>query len=656
MAWALGSEWRRVPARFRSDVPWDGTLPLLRLSERAARMSPGPARAEIEDALTGERVGEAGSCGGETGGATAFSSSRFYIEYGPIAGGLTISDYAASLEGAWSKQVGTFGWAAPPVAPSPAPGSRYHVVVTNLGPGLYGFVANSGTHAGLVENNPNTSWNDVDAYATCMALNRDYSGFPSPPQESLDATTAHEFNHSLQFGYGAITGANSPDDAFVEGGATWAEDEVYDAADDNHFYLWPDFDDDMGDYDASPYPYWITFRGLTERYGTGAAGAGEQVMQDFWELTSKSSTSNMLTALDQAIANKGVTDLASAYHTYAVAVKFSRPCGGAYAYPFCFEEGSDYLSAAGLPSVHRTISSVGGSVKGSVRDNYALNWVRLPSSGGPYDVVLENTSAGGQLRGTVACDTGSSVERSEMPSAAGPGATVSLASYSPPSGCASPVLVITNQAQTSANPTTSSSRGYTVSTSAVEPDLTPPDTTITSGPTGVVSSTTANFSYTATEPSTFECSLDGAPLTPCLETGATYSGLPEGSHTFSVRAIDAAMNVDPTPAERTWTVDIADDVVHARSVSLRLVKHLVARGRVGVPDGHGPCASEEQVLIQRKRGSWVTVKKAVTGSSGAFRAGLKDRAGRYRALLRKATEGPGNLCGPARSVVRRHSH
>jgi hypothetical protein len=658
LAWALGTDWRRVPARLRSAVPWDGTLPLLRLRQRVARMSPGPARSSIGDALTEEAAGSAGSCGSEAGGASAFSSTHFYIEYGPIGGGLSIADYVASLDGSWSKQVGTFGWAAPPVAPSPAPGSRYHVVVANLGPGLYGFVSTSGTHAGLVGNNPSTTWNDVDAYATCMALNRDYSAFPSPPQESLDATTAHEFNHSLQFGYGAITGANSPDDAFVEGGATWAEDEVYDAADDNHFYLWPDFDDDMGDYDASPYPYWITFRGLTERYGTGVAGAGEQVMQDFWELTSKSSTSNMLTALDQAVVNKGVSNLSAAYHAYAIAVKFNRGCGGGYQYPYCFDEGPDYTTTAGATIVHRTISSVGGSVTGSLPDNYSLSWVRLPSSGGPYDVTLENrSSVGGQLRGTLACDTGSSVERSEMPSVAGPGATVSLATYSPPSGCASPVLVITNQAQTSGNPTMSSSRGYRVLTSSSTPDTMPPDTTITSGPSGVVASVTASFTYSATEaPATFECSLDAEPWVSCPAAGVTYTGLAEGPHTFSVRAIDAAMNADPTPAERTWTVDIGDDVLHARSVSLRLVKHLVARGRVGVPDGYGPCASGEQVLIQRKRGSWVTVKKAVTGSAGAFRAALMDRPGRYRALVRKVTEKPGHQCGPARSVVRRHSH
>jgi hypothetical protein len=114
-----------------------------------------------------------------------------------------------------------------------------------------------------------------------MVLNRDYGGFPSVPQAALDATTAHELNHSIQYGYGALHGSNLPDDVFAEGGATWMEDEVHDGADDNHGYLWPTFADSLGDYDGSPYPYWITFRRLTERYGTGSAFGGEQVMQDF---------------------------------------------------------------------------------------------------------------------------------------------------------------------------------------------------------------------------------------------------------------------------------------------------------------------------------------------------------------------------------------
>ena len=37
----------------------------------------------------------------------------------------------------------------------------------------------------------------------------------------------------------------------------------------------------------------------------------------------------------------------------------------------------------------------------------------------------------------------------------------------------------------------------------------------------------------------------------------TLGGLLPGEHTFRIRAIDLALNVDPTPATRTWTVDAA---------------------------------------------------------------------------------------------------
>lgn len=54
----------------------------------------------------------------------------------------------------------------------------------------------------------------------------------------------------------------------------------------------------------------------------------------------------------------------------------------------------------------------------------------------------------------------------------------------------------------------------------------------------------------------YECQLDGngQQFVAC-QSPKTYNGLANGSHTFWVRAKDAAGNIDPTPAHWTWTVD-----------------------------------------------------------------------------------------------------
>jgi hypothetical protein len=88
-------------------------------------------------------------------------------------------------------------------------------------------------------------------------------------------------------------------------------------------------------------------------------------------------------------------------------------------------------------------------------------------------------------------------------------------------------------------------------------DSLPPETGITSGPSGTVKADSAEFTFTASEPgSTFTCSIDGSAFEACASP-ADYTGLEDGSHEFRVRARDTAGNLDQTPATRGWTVDLS---------------------------------------------------------------------------------------------------
>ena len=86
----------------------------------------------------------------------------------------------------------------------------------------------------------------------------------------------------------------------------------------------------------------------------------------------------------------------------------------------------------------------------------------------------------------------------------------------------------------------------------------PPQTTITAGPNGPNNDRTPTFSFTSSKPeSSFECSVDGGEFGPCSGNGVhTTSELEEGAHTFRVRARDSSDTADPTPAKRSFTVDV----------------------------------------------------------------------------------------------------
>ena len=85
-------------------------------------------------------------------------------------------------------------------------------------------------------------------------------------------------------------------------------------------------------------------------------------------------------------------------------------------------------------------------------------------------------------------------------------------------------------------------------------DLTRPNTTITAGPRGTVNARRATFRFRSSEAgSTFQCRYKARPWTTC-SSPKLYTGLRSGPQTFRVRAVDAARNVDATPAKRTWRI------------------------------------------------------------------------------------------------------
>lgn len=104
------------------------------------------------------------------------------------------------------------------------------------------------------------------------------------------------------------------------------------------------------------------------------------------------------------------------------------------------------------------------------------------------------------------------------------------------------------------------SNGHTPDTTPAERnfsvDTTPPVTTINSGPTGLTGDSTPSFTFSSNEAgSTFQCRVDNAAFASCASPKVTVA-LNDNPHTFYVRAIDRAHNMDLTPASRSFTVDV----------------------------------------------------------------------------------------------------
>ncbi|MGH2974194.1 MAG: Ig-like domain-containing protein, partial [Solirubrobacterales bacterium] len=93
-------------------------------------------------------------------------------------------------------------------------------------------------------------------------------------------------------------------------------------------------------------------------------------------------------------------------------------------------------------------------------------------------------------------------------------------------------------------------------------DTAAPEASITSRPAALVNVATAHFEFNGKDSggsgiASLQCRLDSSDEAAwgiCISP-QDYAGLSDGSHTFEVRAIDKATNVDQSPDSYTWTVD-----------------------------------------------------------------------------------------------------
>jgi hypothetical protein len=85
-------------------------------------------------------------------------------------------------------------------------------------------------------------------------------------------------------------------------------------------------------------------------------------------------------------------------------------------------------------------------------------------------------------------------------------------------------------------------------------DTRPPDTKILKGPKKRTHKRKAKIHFGSSEPAaaTFVCTIDDGGPKPCKSPERLKVG--RGKHRFGVQAVDAAGNIDPTPAERKWRV------------------------------------------------------------------------------------------------------
>jgi streptogramin lyase len=162
----------------------------------------------------------------------------------------------------------------------------------------------------------------------------------------------------------------------------------------------------------------------------------------------------------------------------------------------------------------------------------------------------------------------------------------------------------------------------------------PVGTTVTITGSGFTAATSVTFNGVS---ASFSTNTD-AKVTATVPTGATTGRI----------------TVTTPNGSATSTTSFTVTTTHPRSVTLNLVRHLVARGIAKASDGFSSCTANVPVKIQRRvSGHWKTVGTTTTTASGSYKETIVNHSGSYRAKVPTVVRGGGaDTCSAATSRVR----
>ena len=152
---------------------------------------------------------------------------------------------------------------------------KLDIYLADIGDSVYGYCSTDDPNV------EDVNYPGYEGWAFCV-LDNDYAasqfGSEWTPDQNRQVTVAHELFHAVQFAYDFF------EDAWLmEGTATWVEDELYDAVDQNRDYLdfspltIPQYSLDLFDYGD-----WAFFRFLSERYPAETGGL-PTIIRSIWE-------------------------------------------------------------------------------------------------------------------------------------------------------------------------------------------------------------------------------------------------------------------------------------------------------------------------------------------------------------------------------------